>query len=77
MAGGDLLGDDRGSNVERSVMRLLGRKSIPRDDASPRCPLCMEKVPEGATECAMCGVDLRPLRASARPSQTDEVRSGG
>jgi hypothetical protein len=27
-----------------------------------RCPLCRERVPEGADECAMCGADLRALR---------------
>ena len=27
-----------------------------------RCPLCNERVPESAEECAMCGADLRALR---------------
>jgi hypothetical protein len=32
------------------------------DEAEERCPQCGEPVPEGAAECMMCGVDLRPLR---------------
>ena len=27
-----------------------------------RCPVCRERVPEHADECAMCGADLRSLR---------------
>ena len=27
-----------------------------------RCPVCRERVPEDADECAMCGADLRSLR---------------
>jgi len=26
-----------------------------------RCPLCTERVPDGAQTCAMCGADLRAL----------------
>ena len=29
---------------------------------SERCPLCAERVPDGADECAMCGADLKTLR---------------
>lgn len=43
-------------------MRLFKRKP-PIDDETPRCPACRERVPEGATECAMCGRDLRDLAA--------------
>lgn len=57
-------------------MRLFRRKPISLDD-SPRCPRCTEKVPEGASECAMCGVDLRPLRPGAGPARADQVRAGG
>ena len=35
----------------------------PKVEAEPeRCPLCNERVPDGADECAMCGADLKPLR---------------
>ena len=27
-----------------------------------RCPVCTERVPEHAEQCAMCGADLRSLR---------------
>jgi len=42
-------------------MGLFRRK--PKVEAEPeRCPLCAERVPEGADECGMCGADLRALR---------------
>ena len=42
-------------------MRLFGRKPID-DEVEERCPHCGEPVPDGATQCMMCGVDLQPLR---------------
>jgi rRNA maturation endonuclease Nob1 len=31
-------------------------------EAEPeRCPICTERVPEDAQECAMCGADLKAL----------------
>jgi hypothetical protein len=44
-------------------MRLFRRRTI-TDTDDERCPRCTEKVPQGADECAMCGLDLRPLRSS-------------
>ena len=45
-------------------MRLFRRKTtVDIDDV--RCPRCTERGPEGATECGMCGLDLRPLRSAA------------
>ena len=42
-------------------MGLFRRK--PKVEAEPeRCPLCAERVPDGADECAMCGADLKALR---------------
>lgn len=32
------------------------------EDEPERCPLCNERVPDGADECAMCGADLKALR---------------
>ena len=46
-------------------MRLLGRKQN-NDQHEERCPHCSERIPEGALECMMCGVDLRPLQPFQR-----------
>ena len=54
------------STGERRGMALFRRK--PTENEPERCPLCSERVPDEATECAMCGADLRPLRPrSAEP----------
>jgi len=56
-------------------MRFFRRK--PSDEVEPeRCPLCRERVPEHADECAMCGADLRSLlprseREVAEPARRD------
>ena len=55
----------QGSGVlnERRGMGLFRRK--PTVEAEPeRCPVCRERLPDGADECAMCGADLKPLRPS-------------
>jgi zinc-ribbon domain len=44
-------------------MGLFGRKRR-EDEVEERCPHCNEPVPEGAVECMMCGIDLRPLGAA-------------
>ena len=46
-------------------MGLLRRKSNV-DPEPERCPLCTERVPHEAQECAMCGADLRALLPSLR-----------
>ena len=46
-------------------MGLLGRKGNTESE-SERCPLCNERVPDEARECAMCGADLRALLSSSR-----------
>ena len=51
-------------------MGLFGRKR--RHDEAERCPHCSEPLPEGAVECMMCGIDLRPHRGT----QADEVAQG-
>jgi rRNA maturation endonuclease Nob1 len=44
-------------------MRLFSRK--PDIEIEPeRCPVCNERVPDEADECAMCGADLRALLPS-------------
>ena len=42
-------------------MRLFRRKPTD-DEVEVRCPQCGEPVPDGAAQCMMCGVDLRPFR---------------
>lgn len=67
-------GNDGGSENERSRMGLFKRKPVIEDDGE-RCPRCGERVPEGANECAMCGVDLRPLRSSSGGRQVEHAPS--
>jgi hypothetical protein len=44
-------------------------------EAEPdRCPLCNERVPEGAEECAMCGADLKALRPRSERQGTSSPR---
>ena len=38
-------------------MRLFKRKTYDDDDVI-RCPECGERLPRGASDCAMCGHDL-------------------
>jgi hypothetical protein len=52
-------------------MGLFGRKRR-HDEADERCPHCSEPLPEGAVECMMCGIDLRPLRGE----RADKVAQG-
>jgi hypothetical protein len=40
-------------------MRILRRRSNNDGDTRELCPICSEPVPEGATECTMCGSVLR------------------
>ena len=52
-------------------MRLFGRKPTD-EETEERCPQCGERVPDGAADCLMCGVDLRPFR---RASGSEELES--
>jgi hypothetical protein len=45
-------------------MRLFGRQKPKLEDDTERCPRCRERVPEGATECMMCGLALAPVRVA-------------
>ena len=57
-------------------MRPFRRKSKTiLDDDAERCPRCTERIPAGASECAMCGVDLRPLRSSSGVPKVDHASS--
>ena len=44
-------------------MGLFKRKTDEPD--SPTCPACGERIPPGATSCAMCGRDLADVQAPA------------
>jgi hypothetical protein len=57
-------------------VRLFRRKTTVFEDRE-RCPRCAEPVPEGASGCAMCGLDLRPLRPSSRVGQEEKARTIG
>ena len=46
-------------------MALFRRKATV-DDEPERCPVCRERLPDDADECAMCGADLKPLRPFER-----------
>jgi hypothetical protein len=51
-------------------MRFIRRKRNDEDEEE-RCPYCLERVPEGAVECVMCGTALEPLRAAGRDARTE------
>ena len=57
-------------------MGLFRRKAIVEDEGE-RCPRCIERVPEGASECAMCEADLRPLRSLAASPRVAQARDVG
>lgn len=40
----------------------LFRKKPLIEEEDERCPNCRERVPEGATACMMCGLDLAEAR---------------
>lgn len=57
---------------ERSDVGLFRRK--PKIEEEPeRCPVCTERVPDDADECAMCGADLRALRATPEDRVGDSL----
>jgi hypothetical protein len=45
-------------------MGLFRKQKV--EDEPERCPLCRERVPDGADECRMCGADLKALGLSKR-----------
>lgn len=40
----------------------LFRRKPKVEDEPERCPLCTERLPDRAVECAMCGADLKAFR---------------
>ena len=42
----------------------LFRRNTNAEPEVEHCPLCGERVPDGADECKMCGANLKPLRPS-------------
>jgi zinc-ribbon domain len=55
-------------------MRFLRRKRSD-DEVEERCPHCNEPVPDEATQCMMCGVDLRPFRGAAGSKELESPRA--
>jgi predicted amidophosphoribosyltransferase len=51
-------------------MRFFGRKRSNHDETE-RCPRCREPVPDGATECMMCGLPLEPFRAALSSEEAE------
>src|SRR5215204_2154895 len=65
---------------ERRGMALFRRKATVEDEPE-RCPVCRERLPDDAHECAMCGADLKPLRPSyerrvGQPVERDQRTTG-
>jgi ribosomal protein L40E len=56
-------------------MRLFRCKATSELEGE-RCPRCGERLPEGADECHMCGVDLRPLRRGSLNKKPSDGGSG-
>ena len=46
-------------------MRLFPRKHKVEDEPE-RCPMCTERLPDDADQCAMCGANLKALRPSSK-----------
>jgi rRNA maturation endonuclease Nob1 len=44
----------------------LFRRKQKVEDESERCPVCTERLPDDADECAMCGANLKALRPSSK-----------
>ena len=57
--------DDPAQTDEGGPMRFLRRKK--NEPEVPRCPVCRERLPEGAAECHMCGHPVRATDESERP----------
>ena len=53
---------DRGTARRKAHGMGLFRRKANIEVEPNRCPLCNERVPDGAEECAMCGADLKVLR---------------
>ena len=54
-------------------------KRNPKKDDDLRCPSCHERIPSGASECAMCGRTLVAERAGEpqrRDSEVERPRAG-
>jgi rubredoxin len=49
------------------------RRKASGDHDDERCPRCRERLPEGALECMMCGVTLKP--AQGTPSNEEAKAS--
>ena len=46
------------------------------EDEPERCPVCTERLPDDADECAMCGADLKALRPWSKARVVGPVERG-
>ena len=54
-------------------MSLFKKKKPEVDEEAVRCPTCSERLPDGASQCAMCGRDVSDLvAAQQRPGSRDQ-----
>ena len=44
----------------------LFRRKREVEEEPERCPVCTERLPDDADECAMCGANLKALRPSSK-----------
>jgi hypothetical protein len=51
-------------------MALFRSEDAP--SGSLRCPECRERLPDGATECTMCGAAVEPRRQAGDGERSDE-----
>ena len=53
-------------------MSLFKKKKPVIDEDVVRCPTCNERLPDGVSQCAMCGCDVSDLvAAQQRPGSRD------
>jgi rRNA maturation endonuclease Nob1 len=55
-------------------MALFRRRAAVEDEPE-RCPVCRERLPDDADECAMCGADVKPLRPALERRVGEPVES--
>jgi rRNA maturation endonuclease Nob1 len=54
----------------------LFRREPKFEDEPERCPVCTERLPDDADECAMCGADLKALRPRSKARVVGPVERG-
>lgn len=54
----------KGSRETKEINMGLFRRKKTDADEPERCPRCRERLPDAVDQCAMCGLDLRPLQVA-------------